>query len=66
MKLNSQYFRFRGRFDFSPNRFEIGNPVIQNKVRADKFLLDKALVEVSTRWVGSKTIILILKVSQLC
>lgn len=35
------YFRFRGQFDFSPNRFEIGNPIIQNKVQADNFFLKK-------------------------
>jgi hypothetical protein len=34
-------FRFRGRFDFSPNRFEIGNPIIQNKIQADNFFLKK-------------------------
>jgi hypothetical protein len=41
MPSNSQFFRFRGRFDFSPNRFEIGNPIIQNKVQADNFFLKK-------------------------
>lgn len=35
------YFRFRSRFDFSPNRFEIGNPIVQNKVQADNFFLKK-------------------------
>jgi hypothetical protein len=35
------YFRFRGRFDFFPHRFEIGNPIIQNKVQADNFFLKK-------------------------
>ena len=35
------FFRFRGRFDFSPNRFEIGNPIIQNKIQADNFFLKK-------------------------
>jgi hypothetical protein len=37
----NSYFRFRGRFDFSPNRLEIGNPIIQNKVQADNFFLKK-------------------------
>lgn len=35
------FFRFRGRFNFSPNHFEIGNPIIQNKLRADNFFLLK-------------------------
>jgi hypothetical protein len=37
----NQYFRFRGRFDLSPNRFEIGNPVAQNRIQADNFFLKK-------------------------
>ncbi|HEY4198453.1 MAG TPA: hypothetical protein VGM63_23095 [Mucilaginibacter sp.] len=41
MQDSSSYFRFRGRFDFSPNRFEIGNPIIQNKVQANNFFLKK-------------------------
>lgn len=41
MPSTNPFFRFRGRFDFSPNRFEIGNPVIQNKARADNFFLKK-------------------------
>jgi len=35
------YFRFRNRFDFTPNRFEIGNPITQNKIQADNFFLKK-------------------------
>lgn len=41
MPSTNPFFRFRGRFDFSPNRFEIGNAVIQNKGRADNFFLKK-------------------------
>lgn len=41
MPSTNPIFRFRGRFDFSPNRFEIGNPIIQNKVQADNFFLKK-------------------------
>jgi hypothetical protein len=41
MSSPNQFFRFRGRFDFSPNRFEIGNPIIQNKIQADNFFLKK-------------------------
>lgn len=41
MPSSNPFFCFRGRFDFSPNRFEIGNPIIQNKVQADNFFLKK-------------------------
>ncbi|HEY2582706.1 MAG TPA: hypothetical protein VGI43_12910 [Mucilaginibacter sp.] len=41
MSSTNPFFRFRGRFDFSPSRFEIGNPIIQNKVQADNFFLKK-------------------------
>jgi hypothetical protein len=41
MPNTNPYFRFRGRFDFSPNRFEIGNAIVQNKVQADNFFLKK-------------------------
>ena len=41
MSSTNPFFRFRGRFGFSPNRFEIGNPIIQNKVQADNFFLKK-------------------------
>src|ERR1051325_5633997 len=41
MSTTSPYFHFRGRFNFTPNHFEIGNPVIQNKVQADNFFLKK-------------------------
>ena len=41
MPSTKLFFRFRGRFDFTPNRFEIGNPIIQNKVQADNFFLKK-------------------------
>ncbi|WCT11021.1 hypothetical protein [Mucilaginibacter jinjuensis] len=41
MATQSKYFKFRGRFDFSPHRFEIGNPIIQNKALSDNFFLNK-------------------------
>ncbi|MBE9584229.1 hypothetical protein IM792_07210 [Mucilaginibacter sp. JRF] len=41
MPLPTTYFRFRSRFNFSPHRFEIGNPIIQNKALADNFFLKK-------------------------
>src|SRR6202000_1922291 len=41
MRSTNPFFCFRGRFDFSPNRFEIGNPIIQNKIQADNFFLKK-------------------------
>src|ERR1700761_5566273 len=41
MPSTKPFFRFRGRFDSSPSRFEIGNPIIQNKVQADNFFLKK-------------------------
>jgi hypothetical protein len=41
MPSTNPFFRFRGRFDFTPNRFEIGNPVIQNNIQADNFFLKK-------------------------
>lgn len=41
MRNTDPYFRFRNRFNLSPNRFEIGNPIIQNKIQADNFFLKK-------------------------
>jgi hypothetical protein len=41
MPSTNTFFRFRGRFEFTPNRFEIANPVIQNKIQADDFFLKK-------------------------
>ncbi|HTK20996.1 MAG TPA: hypothetical protein VL442_15845 [Mucilaginibacter sp.] len=41
MPSTNSFFHFRGRFDFSPDRFEIGNPIIQNKIQADNFFLKK-------------------------
>jgi hypothetical protein len=29
--MSKTYFKHRGRFDFSPHRYEIGNPITQNK-----------------------------------
>ena len=41
MPPTNPFFRFRSRFDFNPNRFEIGNPIFQNKIQADNFFLKK-------------------------
>ena len=41
MATQSKYFKFRGRFDFSPHRFEIGNQIRQNRALADNFFLKK-------------------------
>ncbi|QXV65973.1 hypothetical protein INP83_02435 [Mucilaginibacter sp. 21P] len=41
MSTQSLYFKFRNRFDFSPHRYEIGNPIIQNKALEDNFFLLK-------------------------
>lgn len=41
MSSTNPYFRFRARFNFSPNRFETGNPVIQNTIQAGNFFLKK-------------------------
>lgn len=41
MPSTNPFFRFRGRFDFTPSRFEIGNPIIQNTIQADNFFLKK-------------------------
>lgn len=41
MATQSKYFKFRGRFDFSPHHFEIGNPIRQNRALADNFFLKK-------------------------
>jgi hypothetical protein len=41
MSSTNPFFRFRSRFDLAPNRFEIGNPIIQNKIQADNFFLKK-------------------------
>jgi len=35
----TNFFKFRGRFDLSPHRYEIGRPFIQNKEAEDNFLL---------------------------
>ena len=41
MPSTTTFFRFRSRFDLSPNRYEIGNPIVQNPVQADNFFLKK-------------------------
>jgi len=41
MQTDEPHFRFRAPFAFSPERFEIGNPIIQNKIQADNFFLRK-------------------------
>jgi len=38
---STRYFRFRGRFDFSPHRYDIGRPVFQNRALEDNFFLLK-------------------------
>src|ERR1700743_1075365 len=37
----SLYFKFRNRFNFSPHRYEIGNPITQNRSLEDNFFLLK-------------------------
>jgi len=39
--MKTTYFKHRGRFDFSPHRFEIGNPIIQNRALEDNLFLLK-------------------------
>jgi hypothetical protein len=39
--MKMTFFKHRGRFDFSPHRFEIGNPVIQNRALEDNLFLLK-------------------------
>ena len=39
--MKSTFFKHRGRFDFSPHRFEIGNPFIQNRALEDNLFLLK-------------------------
>ncbi|WP_158796403.1 hypothetical protein [Pedobacter sp. L105] len=39
--MKKSYFKFRGRFDFNPHRYEIGNPVIQNKRLENNFFFKK-------------------------
>jgi uncharacterized coiled-coil protein SlyX len=41
MQVQSIYFKFRDRFNFSPHRFEVGNPIIQNRQLEDNFFLLK-------------------------
>lgn len=41
MISKSIYFKFRDPFNFSPHRFEIGNPFIQNRQLEDNFFLLK-------------------------
>ncbi|HTK18855.1 MAG TPA: hypothetical protein VL442_05065 [Mucilaginibacter sp.] len=41
MLASSLYFKFRNRFDFSPHRHEIGNPITQNRSLEDNFFLLK-------------------------
>lgn len=39
--MKRSYFKFRGRFDFNPHCYEIGNPVIQNKRLENNFFFKK-------------------------
>jgi hypothetical protein len=41
MPTQNRYFKFRDRFDFSPNRYDIGRPVFQNRALEDNFFLLK-------------------------
>jgi len=35
--MTERFFKFRGRFDFSPHRYEIGNPIFSNRKLEDNF-----------------------------
>ena len=35
--MTESFFKFRGRFDFSPHRYEIGNPIFSNRILEDNF-----------------------------
>ncbi|MGA9650293.1 hypothetical protein [Pedobacter sp.] len=35
--MTERFFKFRGRFDFSPHTYEIGNPIFSNKKLEDNF-----------------------------
>jgi len=41
MSTKNNYFKFRGRFDFSPNRYDVGRPVFRNRKLEDNFFLLK-------------------------
>ena len=41
MQLQNTYFKFRNRLNFSPNPFDIGRPLFQNRALADNFFLLK-------------------------
>jgi len=41
MLMQTHYFKFRHRFNFTPHRYEVGNPIFQNKALADNFFLLK-------------------------
>lgn len=45
--MRERFFKFRGRFDFFPHPYEIGQPVFQNKKLEDNFFLDR-LYEISS------------------
>ena len=39
--MTTTYFKHRGKFDFSPHRYEIGNPIFQNKALEGNLFLVK-------------------------
>ena len=41
MPTQNNYFKFRGRFDFSPHRYDIGRPLFSNRKLEDNFFLLK-------------------------
>jgi hypothetical protein len=41
MTINYNYFKFRSRFDFSPQRYELGRPIFHNRALEDNFFLLK-------------------------
>jgi len=41
--MKRSFFKFRGRFDFNPHRYEIGNSIIQNKMLENNFFFKKLI-----------------------
>jgi hypothetical protein len=41
MSMKNKYFKFRSRLDFSPQRYDIGRPIFQNRALEDNFFLLK-------------------------
>lgn len=55
------YFKFRNKFDFSPHRFEIGNPIIQTWYYNQNFLFNKIRDLSQPDWTAISPIILSLR-----